>query len=38
MVNDFLGGEIRKTPLGDGWHYYIDNTRYDFTDLNLVKE
>lgn len=33
-VNDFLGGEIRKTPLGDRWHYFnfIDNTRYDFTE------
>lgn len=34
VVNDILGGEIRKTSLGDGWHYYnfIDNTRYDFTE------
>ncbi|MDR0140177.1 hypothetical protein RFW18_20660 [Metabacillus idriensis] len=29
-----LGGEIRKTPISKGWHYYniIQNTRYDFTD------
>ena len=34
VAHDILGGEIRKTPLADGWHYYnfIDNTRYDFTE------
>ncbi|MEQ2526331.1 hypothetical protein WMO40_06420 [Bacillaceae bacterium CLA-AA-H227] len=33
VVNDLLGGEIRKTELTDGWHFYniIDNERYDFT-------
>ncbi|RTR35401.1 hypothetical protein EKG37_05845 [Robertmurraya yapensis] len=33
VVNDLLGGEIRKTELTDGWHFYniIDNKRYDFT-------
>lgn len=33
VVNDILGGEIRKTKLPDGWHFYnfINNKRYDFT-------
>ncbi len=34
VVNDILGGEIRKTPLSEGWHFYnmIHNTQYDFTE------
>ena len=34
VAHDILGGEIRKTPLAERWHYYnfIDNTRYDFTE------
>ncbi|MFC7686458.1 hypothetical protein [Ureibacillus sp. GCM10028918] len=33
VVNDLLGGEILKTKLPDGWHFYnfIDGIRYDFT-------
>lgn len=33
VVNDILGGEIRKTKLPDGGHFYnfINNKRYDFT-------
>ncbi|MBO8157716.1 MAG: hypothetical protein H0Z32_14915 [Bacillaceae bacterium] len=33
VVNDILGGEIRKTKLPSGWHYYnfIDGKRYDLT-------
>lgn len=33
VVHDILGGEIRKTALSDGWHYYnvIHHVRYDFT-------
>ena len=33
VVNDLLGGEIKKTKLPDGWHFYnfIKNKRYDFT-------
>ena len=33
VVNDLLGGEILKTSLPDGWHFYnfIDGNRYDFT-------
>ena len=33
VVNDLLGGEIRKTKLPEGWHFYneVDGTRYDLT-------
>ncbi|WP_137791909.1 hypothetical protein [Bacillus sp. E(2018)] len=33
VVNDLLGGEIRKTLLPEGWHFYnvIQGKRYDFT-------
>lgn len=34
VVQDTLGGEIQKTQLAEGWHYYnvIDHKRYDFTE------
>jgi hypothetical protein len=34
VVHDTLGGEIQKTRLAEGWHYYnvIDHKRYDFTE------
>jgi hypothetical protein len=34
VIKDILGGEIRKTHLSEGWHYYniIQDTRYDFTE------
>lgn len=37
MVQDTLGGEIQKTQLAEGWHYYnvIDHTRYDFTEAQF---
>lgn len=33
VVNDILGGEIRKTELPEGWHFYnfINGKRYDLT-------
>lgn len=33
LVHDLFGGEILKTPLEAGEHYYnrIDDTRFDFT-------
>jgi len=33
VVNDILGGEIRKTKQDDGWHFYnfINNKRHDLT-------
>ena len=40
VVNDLLGGEIKKTKLPDGWHFYnfIKNKRYDFTVSQFKKE
>ena len=34
VVNDFVGGEILKTPVSEGWHYYnrINGQRVDLTD------
>lgn len=34
VVNDLLGGQIMKTKLTDGWHFYnfIEGKRYDFTE------
>ncbi|WP_397538340.1 hypothetical protein [Rummeliibacillus pycnus] len=33
VVNDLLGGQILKTKLPEGWHFYnmIEHKRYDFT-------
>ena len=33
VVNDLLGGQISKTFLEEGWHFYneINGVRYDFT-------
>jgi hypothetical protein len=33
VVNDLLGGDIKKTELSKGWHFYntINGKRYDFT-------
>ncbi len=33
VVNDIIGGEIRKTKLTDEWHFYniINGKRYDLT-------
>ncbi|MGD6879631.1 YunG family protein [Bacillus infantis] len=40
VVNDILGGTIRKTPLLDGWHFYneINGIRYDFTVSQFNEE
>jgi hypothetical protein len=34
VINNLFGGEILKTLLPEGWHFYnrIDGKRYDFTD------
>ncbi|QSG00536.1 hypothetical protein DI291_19540 [Bacillus paralicheniformis] len=39
IVNDLLGGEIRKTKLLEGWHFYnvINGKRYDLT-ISQFKE
>lgn len=33
VINNLLGGEIKKIKLPEGWHYYniINGTRFDFT-------
>ncbi|MCM3176723.1 hypothetical protein AB1L05_17235 [Cytobacillus horneckiae] len=33
VINDILGGEIKKTLLPEGWNYYnfVGGKRYDFT-------
>ena len=33
VVHDILGGEIKKTKLCDGWHFYnfLNGNRVDFT-------
>lgn len=33
VVHDLLGGEIKKTPVDEAWHFYniINDKRYDFT-------
>ncbi|WCO62333.1 YunG family protein [Bacillus licheniformis] len=33
VVNDILGGEIKKTKLPEGWHFYnfVNGKRYDLT-------
>ncbi len=40
VINDLLGGEIKKTKLPDGWHYYniIEGTRFDFTASQFKEE
>ncbi len=34
VVQDLLNGDIVKTPLTEGWHFYnvIEGNRYDFSD------
>lgn len=33
VVNEIVGGDIKKTKLPDGWHFYnfLKGKRYDFT-------
>lgn len=40
VVNDIFGGEILKTELPNGWHFYnsIDGKRYDFTKSQFREE
>lgn len=40
VVNDILGGEINKTKLPGGWHFYniINRKRYDFTDTQFKED
>lgn len=38
VVNDFLGGDILKTKVPEGWHYYnrIDDISFDFTQSQFL--
>jgi len=40
IVNDLFGGEILKTKLQEGWHFYnrIDKINFDFTQSQFAKE
>ncbi|MEK3817544.1 hypothetical protein MKY20_00090 [Cytobacillus sp. FSL W8-0315] len=40
VVNDLLGGEIKKTKLPDGWHFYnmINGRRQDFTASQFIED
>jgi hypothetical protein len=40
VVNDLLGGEIKKTKLPDGWHFYnmINGRRHDFTASQFIED
>ncbi|WP_455685170.1 YunG family protein [Sutcliffiella horikoshii] len=39
VVQDFLGGEIVKTLMPKGWHFYnkVDGIRYDYTSSQFDK-
>lgn len=40
IVNDFFGGDILKTKLPEGWHFYniLDNISFDFTQSQFVNK
>lgn len=40
VVHDLLGGEIVKTCLAEGWHFYnlLNGKRYDFTESQFESE
>lgn len=40
VVNDVMGGEISKTMVAEGWHFYneINEKRYDFTASQFNEE
>ncbi len=37
VVQDICGGEIKKTKIGEVWHFYnfIDGQRFDFTEAQF---
>lgn len=39
VAQDLLGGELRKTPLPDGWHFYncINGRCVDFTESQFAE-
>ncbi|PHA02285.1 hypothetical protein COE51_03290 [Bacillus pseudomycoides] len=40
VIYDLFGGEIVKTKVPEGWHFYnrINGKRYDFTASQFLKE
>ena len=40
VVNDIMGGEIKKTKLPNGWHFYnvINGMGYDFTVSQFTED
>jgi len=38
VINDLYGGEILKTELEEGWHFYneINGKRYDFIESQFL--
>lgn len=40
VVQDLYGGEIKKTKVGDVWHFYnlIDGKVFDFTETQFNEE
>ncbi|MDM5188119.1 hypothetical protein QUF99_12550 [Bacillus sp. DX4.1] len=40
VINDLFRGEILKTKVPEGWHFYnsINGERYDFTETQFSKE
>ena len=40
VVNDFFGGDILKTKIPEGWHYYnrISNKYFDFTQSQFLQK
>ncbi|WP_020060494.1 YunG family protein [Bacillus sp. 123MFChir2] len=40
LINDFFGGEIMKTKVSEGWHFYnrINGKRYDYTASQFLEE
>ncbi|PGF00026.1 hypothetical protein COF51_08870 [Bacillus pseudomycoides] len=40
VIHDLFGGEIKKTQVGEDWHFYnaINGKRYDFTATQFFEE
>ena len=40
VIHDLFGGEIKKTQVGEVWHFYnmINGKRYDFTSVQFLEE
>lgn len=40
VVNDLYGGDILKTQIPEGWHFYnrIDGQRYDLTEMQFIEK